>query len=127
MFQLPFLLIFKIWFWYKDQKNELDGGVNCLFIFYFVIYSVSSECPFYCYSLFFQLDYKVDDAKLREVFRLAGQLVNAEVTKDRDGRSRGFGVAEFEHPVESVQVFVLLHSNRRKYLNLPYYVFTLIC
>ncbi len=69
---------------------------------------MSSECPFYYYSFFFQLDYKVDDAKLREVFRLAGQLVNAEVTKDRDGRSRGFGVAEFDHPVESVQVFVLV-------------------
>ena len=51
-----------------------------------------------------QLDYKVDDAKLREVFRLAGQVVLAEVTKDRDGRSRGFGVVEFDHPVESVQV-----------------------
>lgn len=77
---------------------------------------MSTECPSYCCSFFFQLDYKVDDAKLREVFRLAGQLVNAEVTKDRDGRSRGFGVAEFEHPVESVQVFVLLLFNRRNHL-----------
>lgn len=46
----------------------------------------------------------MDDAKLREVFRLAGHIVHAEVTKDRDGRSRGFGTVEFEHPVESVQV-----------------------
>jgi hypothetical protein len=50
------------------------------------------------------LDYKVDDAKLREVFRLAGKVVVAEVVKDRDGRSRGFGVLQMSHPVEAVQV-----------------------
>lgn len=47
----------------------------------------------------------MDDAKLLEVFRLAGKVVVAEVVKDRDGRSRGFGVVEMSHPVEAVQVF----------------------
>lgn len=46
----------------------------------------------------------MDDTKLREVFRLAGKVVRAEVTKDRDGKSRGFGVVEMDHPVEAVQV-----------------------
>ena len=56
-------------------------------------------------SLFLQLDYKVDDHKLREVFRLAGKVICAEVSKDKDGKSRGFGVVEMDHPVEAVQVF----------------------
>lgn len=46
----------------------------------------------------------MDDAKLREVFRLAGKVVVAEVVKDRDCRSRGFGVLKMSHPVEAVQV-----------------------
>ena len=54
-----------------------------------------------------QLDYKVDDAKLREVFRLAGKVITAEVTKDKDGKSRGFGVVEMDHPVEAVQVMYI--------------------
>lgn len=53
---------------------------------------------------FVQLDYKVDDSKLREVFRLAGKVICAEVTKDKDFKSRGFGVVEMDHPVEAVQV-----------------------
>lgn len=57
-----------------------------------------------CVLPYQQLDYKVDDAKLREVFRLAGKVVVAEVVKDRDGRSRGFGVLQMSHPVEAVQV-----------------------
>lgn len=46
----------------------------------------------------------MEDAKLLEVFRLAGKVVFAEVVKDRDNRSRGFGVVEMSHPVEAVQV-----------------------
>jgi len=64
--------------------------------------------------LFPQLDYKVDDHKLREVFRLAGKVICAEVSKDKDGKSRGFGVVEMDHPVEAVQVFKI----QTKQLNL---------
>jgi len=46
----------------------------------------------------------VDDAKLREVFERAGPVITAEVTKDKDGKSRGFGVVEMGHPVDSVTV-----------------------
>lgn len=57
----------------------------------------------------------MDDAKLREVFRLAGKVVVAEVVKDRDGRSRGFGVVEMSHPIEAVQVLQLLLRGRMIY------------
>jgi RNA recognition motif-containing protein len=61
-------------------------------------------------SFFFppQLDYKVDEKKLKEVFRLAGKVVSAELSLDKEGKSRGFGVIEYEHPVEAVQAICIL-------------------
>ncbi|KAG8226989.1 hypothetical protein J437_LFUL000294 [Ladona fulva] len=56
------------------------------------------------------LDYKVDEKKLRDVFRLAGKVTNAELNRDKDGKSRGHGVVEFEHPVEAVQAISMLHN-----------------
>jgi RNA recognition motif-containing protein len=54
------------------------------------------------------LDYKVDEKKLKEVFRLAGKVVSAELSLDKEGKSRGFGVVEYEHPVEAVQAICIL-------------------
>lgn len=59
---------------------------------------------------YFQLDYKVDEKKLREVFRLAGKVENVEIALDKDGKSRGFGTVEFDHPVEAVQSISMLNN-----------------
>jgi RNA-binding proteins (RRM domain) len=56
------------------------------------------------------LDYKVDEKKLKEVFKLAGKVVSAELSLDKEGKSRGFGVVEYEHPVEAVQAICILCS-----------------
>lgn len=56
------------------------------------------------------LDYKVDEKKLREVFKLAGKVVHAEINMDKEGKSRGFGVVEYDHPVEAVQAISMLHN-----------------
>lgn len=45
----------------------------------------------------------MDEKKLREVFRLAGRIINLELSTDKDGNSRGFAVIEYDHPVEAVQ------------------------
>jgi RNA recognition motif-containing protein len=58
--------------------------------------------------------FTVDDQKLREVFRLAGRIVNAEVTKNREGRSRGFGIVDYSHPVEAVQAISMFNNQRVK-------------
>lgn len=50
-----------------------------------------------------QLDYKVDSNKLRQVFKLAGRVIDVDLSLDKDGKSRGFAVVEFDHPVEAVQ------------------------
>ncbi|XP_066993804.1 myelin expression factor 2 [Anabrus simplex] len=56
------------------------------------------------------LDYKVDEKKLKEVFRLAGKVSNVELSLDKEGKSRGFGVVEYEHPVEAVQAISMFHN-----------------
>lgn len=56
------------------------------------------------------LDYKVDEKKFKEVFRLAGRVIDCEISMDKDGKSRGFGVVEYEHPVEAVQAISMLHN-----------------
>lgn len=58
----------------------------------------------------FQLDYKVDEKKLREVFWLAGKVQRVDLSIDKEGKSRGFGVVEFSHPVESVQAISMFHN-----------------
>lgn len=50
----------------------------------------------------------MDDKKLKEVFRLAGRVISAEISLDKEGKSRGFGVVEYEHPVEAVQAICIL-------------------
>jgi hypothetical protein len=62
----------------------------------------------FVFFLFVQLDYKVDEKKLKEVFKLAGKVVSAELSLDKEGKSRGFGVVEYEHPVEAVQAICIL-------------------
>ena len=57
-----------------------------------------------------QLSYSVDEKKLREVFRLAGRVVTAELNRDKEGKSRGHAVVEFDHPVEAVQAISMLNN-----------------
>ena len=56
------------------------------------------------------MSYTVDEKKLREVFRLAGRVVTVELNRDKDGKSRGHGCVEFDHPVEAVQAISMLNN-----------------
>lgn len=48
------------------------------------------------------LPWGVDDDKLRELFSQAGNVVSAQVVKDREtGRSRGFGFVEMSTEEEA--------------------------
>lgn len=48
------------------------------------------------------LPWGVDDAKLGEIFAQAGNVVTAQVVKDREtGRSRGFGFVEMSTEEEA--------------------------
>lgn len=59
-----------------------------------------------------QLDYNVDKKKLKEVFRLAGKVQRVDLSIDKDGRSRGFAIVEYDHPVESVQAISMFHNQQ---------------
>lgn len=57
----------------------------------------------------FQLDPSVTEAKLREVFSYAGQVMQVIlITKDKQ---RPIAKVEFDHPVEAVQVGEVLFSS----------------
>lgn len=48
------------------------------------------------------LPWAVDDAKLAEIFAQAGNVISAQVVKDREtGRSRGFGFVEMSTEEEA--------------------------
>lgn len=48
------------------------------------------------------LPWAVDDAKLAQIFAQAGNVVSAQVVKDREtGRSRGFGFVEMSTDEEA--------------------------
>lgn len=52
----------------------------------------------------------MDKKKLKEVFRLAGKIQKVDLSADRDGKSRGFAVIEYDHPVEAVQAISMFHN-----------------
>lgn len=56
------------------------------------------------------LEYNIEKKKLKEVFRLAGRVIKVDIPVDKDGRSRGFAVVEYDHPVEAVQAISMLHN-----------------
>ena len=59
-------------------------------------------------NYWFQLDYKVNVAKLEEVFKIAGNVIEVDLKSDKDGRSRGMATIRFEHPMEAVQAIGIL-------------------
>lgn len=42
------------------------------------------------------LDYQVGRKKLKEVFRMAGVVVQADILEDKDGKSHGIGAVTLE-------------------------------
>lgn len=54
----------------------------------------------------------MDKKKLKEVFRLAGRVLRVDLSIDKDGRSRGFAIVEYDHPVESVQAISMFHNQQ---------------
>lgn len=54
----------------------------------------------------------MDKKKLKEVFRLAGRVLRVDLSVDKDGRSRGFAIVEYDHPVESVQAISMFHNQQ---------------
>lgn len=58
------------------------------------------------------LDFKVGEKKLEEIFRLAGKVLRVRLYTDSNGTSKGHGTVEFEHPVEAVQAISMFHNQK---------------
>ncbi|CAG5127525.1 unnamed protein product, partial [Candidula unifasciata] len=56
------------------------------------------------------LDYKVTWWKLKDVFKLAGNVLKAEIKEDKNGQSRGMGIVMFEHPMEAIQAVSMFNG-----------------
>lgn len=56
------------------------------------------------------LDYKVTVAKLEEIFKIAGNVIEVDLKTDKEGKSRGMGTVRFEHPIEAVQAIALFNG-----------------
>merc|ERR1712038_1862595 len=72
--------------------------------------SLGIDGPLHTRLFVANLAYSVDEKKLREVFRLAGRVVTAELNRDKDGKSRGHAVIEYDHPVEAVQAISMFNN-----------------
>jgi len=58
------------------------------------------------------LPWAVDDAKLREIFSQVGNVISAQVLKDREtGRSRGFGFVEMSTDEEATEAVEKLNGS----------------
>ncbi|XP_050548645.1 myelin expression factor 2 [Daktulosphaira vitifoliae] len=56
------------------------------------------------------LDFKVDEKKLKEIFKLAGRVIEVEIFSDKEGNSKGYGIVEYNHPVEAVQAISMFNN-----------------
>jgi len=74
--------------------------------------SLGIDCPLHTRVFVANLTYDVEEKKLKEVFRLAGKVVGCELTRDKEGKSRGFAVIVYEHPVEAVQAISMFHDQQ---------------
>ncbi|GBP61754.1 Myelin expression factor 2 [Eumeta japonica] len=55
------------------------------------------------------LDFKVDEEKLREVFGLAGKVLSVNIQRTSNGTSKGMAQIEYDHPVEAVQAISMFN------------------
>jgi RNA recognition motif-containing protein len=56
------------------------------------------------------LDFKVTESKLREVFNLAGNVMNASFFRDRDGRNRGIALVEYATGFEALNAITMFDN-----------------
>ena len=52
----------------------------------------------------------MDWKKLKDVFKLAGNVLRAEIWEDKEGKSRGMATVTFEHTWEAVQAISMFNN-----------------
>jgi len=49
-----------------------------------------------------QLDYTVTWQKLKDIFKVVGMVVNADIMMDSSGKSKGYGEVQFDNPNDAL-------------------------
>ncbi|XP_001359437.2 heterogeneous nuclear ribonucleoprotein M [Drosophila persimilis] len=88
---------------YNNSSNYNLYGLSASFL-----ESLGISGPLHNKVFVANLDYKVDNKKLKQVFKLAGKVQSVDLSLDKEGNSRGFAVIEYDHPVEAVQAISML-------------------
>lgn len=56
------------------------------------------------------LDYKVDEHKLREVFGMAGRVRSVSLFRDRDNKSRGMALVEYDQAFDALNAIAMFNK-----------------
>ncbi|KAL4541460.1 hypothetical protein Ndes2526B_g05987 [Nannochloris sp. 'desiccata'] len=57
------------------------------------------------------LSFETSWQELKDHFKVAGHVLHADVMQDAEGRSKGCGIVEFEHPAEALRAISLLSNS----------------
>jgi RNA recognition motif-containing protein len=57
------------------------------------------------------LDFRVEEQKLKEVYSLAGNVTHVSIFRDRDNRPRGMAIVEYETSVEALNAISMLNKH----------------
>jgi len=57
------------------------------------------------------LSFETSWQQLKDHFKVAGHVLHADVMQDAEGRSKGCGIVEFEHPADALRAISLLSNS----------------
>lgn len=66
--------------------------------------------PASCTVFVSNLDYKISWQKLKDTFRMAGNVLRAEISEDEQKKSKGYGTVQFETAMEALNAINMFHG-----------------
>ena len=99
-----------MFFSFNTLQHYLDSAIHITGFSFFVFIETLFSGPLNNRIFVANLDYKVGEKKLEEIFRLAGKVLRVRLYTDANGASKGHGTVEFEHPVEAIQAISMFRN-----------------
>lgn len=92
----------------QDMREDFNDDFN--FLNPQVLSYLGIDGPMTNQVFVWNLDFTVTWQKLKDVFRLAGNVLNVDIKESREGNPRGNAVVTYEHPYEAVQSISMLNN-----------------
>lgn len=93
-----------------NRQEDYNDDFNCLNPQ--ILSYLGIDGPLTNQVFVWNLDFSVTWQKLKDAFRLAGNVLNVDIKESREGNPRGNAVVTYEHPYEAVQSISLLNNQR---------------